>query len=248
MKQNPRITDEHIVAYLDGELHVSPEVESELRATPAVAEYSAIGRAMAASLTDSRFMLSASIDASAKKMLSRSISTSRGEVRTAAPAPNAAPVRSVPAQRSIKFIWARRASIGFAFATLLAFLWFNMDGKNEQITQVPVPHSTPAPIEQTTPALPEVMTVQPGQVALNNDMQSHQPTSAVLHTAKAPAASKNLTKKDLATTATATQTEAANVPTHEELKADPADIMISHRYAKMIKATRAVEVTQQDRM
>jgi hypothetical protein len=51
--------------------------------------------------------------------------------------------------------------------------------------------------------------------------------------------------KDLATN---TQTETPGITTHEEVKADPADIMISHRYAKMIKATRAVEVTEQDRM
>ncbi len=247
MKQNPRITDEHIVAYLDGELHVSSEVERELRATPAAAEYSAIGKAMAHSRADSRFMLSASIDASAKKMLSRAISSSRGEVRTAAPAPSAAPVRSIPATRSIKFIWARRASVGFAFATLLAFLWFNTGNKNEQITQVPVPRSTPAPIQQTAPALPEVVATQPGQLAANIDMQSHSAAPTV-HTVKNPDVSKNLTKKDLATNTTETQTETPGVTAHEDVKADPAEIMISHRYAKMIKATRAVEVTEQDRM
>ena len=251
MKQNPRITDEHIVAYLDGELNVSKDFERELRANPSLAEaakeYSAIANAMAASRADSRFMLSASVDASTKKMLARGISKSRGEVRTAAPAPSAAPIRSVPATRSIKFMWARRrASIGFAFATLLAFLWFNMGNKSELITQVPVPRSVPAPIQQSAPALPEVITAQPGQVAVNGDMPSHQAASTG-HTVRNPEVSKDLIVKDLATN-TANQTETPAATAHEEVKADPADIMISHRYAKMIKATRAVEVTEQDRM
>ena len=246
MKQNPRITDEHIVAYLDGELNVSKDFERELRADPALAqaadEYSAIGKAMASSRTDSRFMLSAPFDASTKKMLAHGLSKSRGEVRTAAPAPSAAPVRSVPATRSIKFMWARRTSVGFAFAALLAFLWFNMGSKNEQITQVPVPHPS-APIEQTAPAAPEVITTQAGQLAAATDMQSHPAASAV-HTMKNTEISKNI--KDLATTP-ANQSEVSSA-VKEEVKPDPSDIMISHRYAKMIKATRAVEITDQDRM
>ena len=132
---NHTITDEHIVAYLDGELNASPEFKRELSADPALAtaakEYAAIGNAMAGSRADSRFMLSASVDGRTKKMLADSLAKSRKAVRTAAAAPNAAPIRSVPATRSIKFIWARRASVGFAFATLLAFLWFNNAGKNE---------------------------------------------------------------------------------------------------------------------
>jgi len=119
-----------------------------------------------------------------------------------------------------------------------------MGVKNEQITQGPVPRNTSAPIEQTAPASPEVITSQPGQVAVNTDMQSHPVTSPV-HSGKNPEVSKNTIVKDLATN-TADQTPSA--ATHEEVKADPADIMISHRYAKMIKATRAVEVTEQDRM
>ena len=247
MKQNPRITDEHIVAYLDGELNVSKDFERELRADPALAqaadEYSAIGKAMASSRADSRFMLSASFDASTKKMLAQGLSKSRGEVRTAAPAPSAAPVRSVPATRSIKFMWARRTSVGFAFAALLAFLWFNMGSKNEQITQVPVPHPS-APVEQTVPAAtPEAIATQPAQLAAATDIQSHQGALA-LHTVKNTEVSKNI--KDLATTP-ANQSEIPSA-VKEEVKPDPADIMISHRYAKMIKATRAVEITDQDRM
>ena len=112
---NHTITDEHIVAYLDGELNASPEFKRELSVDPSLAiaakEYAAIGKAMASSRADSRFMLSASVDARTKKMLADSLSKSRKAVRTAGAAPNASPVRSVPATRSIKFIWARRASV-----------------------------------------------------------------------------------------------------------------------------------------
>lgn len=244
---NHNITDEHIVAYLDGELNASPEFERELRADPALAtaakEYAAIGKSMAGSRADSRFMLSASVDTNTKKMLADSLKKSRKAIRTAAPAPNAAPVRSIPATRSIKFVWAKRASVGFAFATLLAFLWFNFTGKNEQITQVPVPSpAVQAPVgipEAPAPAVPAP--VVSGQLA---DAANHAATAA--HgVRKNVETQQNLPSRDLATNTTHIEAPPA---TTEQAKADPADVMISHRYAKMIKATRVVEVTQQDQM
>jgi negative regulator of sigma E activity len=242
--QTPHITDEHIVAYLDGELNVSPEFERELRANPvlhqAVSEYVVIAKAMAASSSDARFMLTAPIDARAKKVLS-GISKSRKAVRSAAPAPNAIPARSVPATRSIKFLWAKRATIGFAFASLLALLWVNFGGKNEQITQVPVPimKSAPAPAQQTpAPAALPTTDSPKGQVATNDNTQNH--------TAPTLSVKKNLVSEDLATNTMSP--EAPRAATHDEEKIDPAGIMISHRYAKMIKSTPVVEVTQQDRM
>jgi hypothetical protein len=47
---------------------------------------------------------------------------------------------------------------------------------------------------------------------------------------------------------TTSHNEAAPAATIQKEQTDPADIMISHRYAKMIKSTRVVEVTQQDKM
>jgi hypothetical protein len=248
-KQIPHITDEHIVAYLDGELHVSPQFERELRANPALnqaaAEYAVIGKAMAASSGDARFMLSAPVDARAKKVLT-GITKSRKAVRTTAPAPGATPVRSVPATRSIKYLWAKRATIGFAFASLLAFLWFNFTGKNEQITQVPVPtmKSSPAPIQQApAPAVLPSDVFASGQVALNGG----EPHPAMTLTGKKNVVSgKNSVPEDLATNLSSQ--EAPRAATLEQEQNDPADIMISHRYAKMIKSTPVVEVTQQDRM
>ena len=249
-KQIPHITDEHIVAYLDGELHVSPEFERELRANPvlhqAAAEYTVIAKAMAASSGDARFMLSVPIDARAKKVLD-GITKSRKSVRTAAPAPSAAPARSIPATRSIKYLWAKRATISFAFASLLAFLWFNFTGKNEEITQVPVPtmKSSPAPMQQApAPAVLPTDVSPSGQVASNDNTETH--TATTLPVKKNLVSGKNSVSKDLATNITSQ--EAPRAATYEQEKTDPADIMISHRYAKMIKSTPVVEVTQQDRM
>jgi negative regulator of sigma E activity len=250
MKQFPRITDEHIVAYLDGELHVSPDFERELRADPALNqaadEYSAIGSAMARSRADSRFILSASFDKSTRKMLERGIAKSRKVVRTTESAPIAAPARGIPATRSIKFAWAKRASIGLAFASLLAFLWINFSGKNEQITQVPVGNGsrTSAPVPQSAPPMPEINIPQPGQLAAGTNVPTH-PLNSSAHSIKNTESPKII--KDLASNVT-DQNETPQASTNEAAKPDPADIMISHRYAKMIKATRSIEVSEQDRM
>lgn len=249
--QTPHITDEHIVAYLDGELQVSPQFERELRADPALAqtaaEYLVIGKAMAASSTDSRFMLTAQIDARAKKVLA-GISKLRKAVRTASPAPGASPVRTVPAQRSIKYLWAKRATAGLAFASLLAFLWVNFNGKNELITQVPVStiKSAPVPVLQTpATAVPQSDVAPIGEVAMNSAAQTH--TMPMLHVTRKMELPKNTSvSKDLATNTTSE--EAPRGATNNEEKSDPADVMISHRYAKIIKSTPVVEVTQQDRM
>src|SRR5438067_1728003 len=97
-KQNPLITDEHIVAYVDGELSANAEFERELRPDPALAvaarEYAAISKAFAHSASDSRFMLTASVDTKTRTMLREELATSRKQVRTAAPAPSAEPLRS----------------------------------------------------------------------------------------------------------------------------------------------------------
>ncbi len=251
-KQNPHITDEHIVAYLDGELNASPEFKRDLHADPELAlaskEYAAIGNAMARSSADERFMLSASTDKSTKKMLADSLAKSRKAIRTAAPAPSAAPVRSIPAQRSVKYLWAKRTSMGFAFATLLALLWINFNGKNEQFTQVPVPsniNKAPAP-EQIAPVAPQVNPASSGQLAVSVNEQTHSPSASSLPVKKhVEQANHSEATNDIATNTTS-QTEAPHTTIQD--KEDPADIMISHRYAKLIKATRMVEVTEQDKM
>ena len=256
MKNQQHISDEHIVAFLDGELEASPNFEREIRSDKVLVqvtkEYSAIGKAMAMSQSDPRFTLSANIDLRTKNMLAGTLATSRGAVRTASPAPSAAPVRSVPAQRSIKYLWVKRTSIGMAFALLLGVLWFNFEGKNEQLTQVPVPHNSPSVREQGTQPIPAT--------AVPTDSRSNQLASgsnvapviaAPTQSHSNPVKNVNASQKkgsDLLATNVLSQIEAPPTATNVNEQADPADVMISHRYAKMIKATRVVEITQQDRM
>jgi negative regulator of sigma E activity len=247
-KQQRIITDEHIVAYLDGELHVSPDFERDLRSDPALArsakEYAVIGKIFAASRGDNRFMLSSQVDSTAKKMLANVIRKSRKEVRVAAPAPNAAPERLVTVVRNIKYLWAKRAAMGFALAGLAVSLWFNFNGKNEQITQVPVPHpSTVTAPEQIAPPATTTEVLPSTQYAVKTGHQTNSVAATLPQ--KDITASEN--KKDVAVNTTS-QTEAPPSRNGQETKADPADMMISRRYAKMIKATRAVEVTNEDRV
>jgi len=249
-KQQRIITDEHIVAYLDGELHVSPDFEQDLRKDPSLArsakEYAVMAKVFATSRADDRFMLSAQVDASAKKMLANVIKKARKEVRVAASAPNAAPERLVTAVRNIKYLWAKRAGIGFALAGLAVSLWFNFNGKNEQITQVPAPH----PSTSTAPAqiAPPATTTEVPTSTQYAAKTGHETNSVVAtHAQKNTTSAVIETTNDIAANTTS-QTEAPPSRNGEETKADPADIMISRRFAKMIKTTRAVEVTEQDRV
>src|SRR5436305_1294654 len=125
-KQNPVITDEHIVAYLDGELEAGEDFRSELRANPELAtatkEYAVMKKAFAVSRADSRFMLSARVDEKTRAMLTDALATVRNTVRRAAPAPMAVPARVTEAIRSVKYLWAKRAGIGLALAGLAVSL------------------------------------------------------------------------------------------------------------------------------
>ena len=203
---------------------------------------------MARTCSDERFMLSASIDASTKKMLARAVKAQK-PIRTASPAPSAAPVRNVPAQRSIKYLWAKRTSMGFAFAALLAFLWMNFNGKDQQITQVPVPNINKAPVpeQQIAPVTPQVTPAPVGELAVSSSEQMHSTSAPSIPVRKNVEPVKHSQTNDLATNTTS-QNEAPQATTAAQQKEDPADVMMSHRYAKMIKATRMVEVTDQDKM
>src|SRR5258708_28866307 len=137
--QNPLITDEHIVAYLDGELEAGEDFRSELRANPeltaATKEYSVLKKVFAASRSDSRFMLSAALDEKTRKALAALVAGYHKTVRLAASAPNAAPARLVPLVRSVKYLWAKRVGMRFALAVLPISLWLNFNTKTDPITQ-----------------------------------------------------------------------------------------------------------------
>jgi hypothetical protein len=249
-KQNPLITDEHIVAYLDGELEVSRNFTRDLRADSellnSAKEYAALGKAFLISSSDSRFMLSAQLDSKTEKLLADSIAKSRKTVRTAEAAPSAAPARSTPAPRTIKYLWAKRVGMGFALAGLAVSLWFNFNRSSDLITQVPV--QQPSSKTEASPSQPTPQTQVPPSEQFA--AKTGNETSSAPATTTAPKVTRenshNTAQKNIAANTTS-QTEAPPV-IHEVVKEDPADIMISHRYAKMIKATKAVEVTQNDRV
>ncbi|MEI8133587.1 MAG: hypothetical protein WCH46_00750 [bacterium] len=242
------ITDEHIVAYLDGELSATQEFEQELRSNPtlasAVAEYKILASAMARSGVDNRFMLSKEVDRKTKNILLGAMA----DARKAAVVPARAPIASeklVTAVRNVKYLWAKRTAMGFVLAGLAVSVWFNFNVRNEMITQVPVSTSpsvsTPT---QSVPAAVAPTTTTSNDVALNatQHLTSNVGTS-VRHQAATPV-QQSITKTDFAVN-TSTVAEA---PPQTQTKVDPADIMISHRYAKLIKETRAVAVTDQDKV
>ena len=111
--------------------------------------------------------------------------------------------------------------------------------------QVSSPRATPAP-PQTTPAsaIPQSDLAPGGQVALNSGGQTRSLITP--HVTKNLESPENSVSEDLATNMTSQ--EVAAEATSEQAKTDPADVMISHRYAKMIKSTPVVVITQQDRM
>ncbi|MEP7234861.1 MAG: hypothetical protein ABI778_06155 [Ignavibacteriota bacterium] len=247
-KQTPHITDEHIVAYLDGELNVSPEFEQEIQGNAelqtAMREYAFIGKSFAKSSTDSRFMLSAPIDARAKAKLA-GISRSRTAIRKAASSPSASPVHTQPATRSFTYLWAKRTGVGLAFAALLAFLFVNYSGKNELITQVPVPimKTAPLPTEKAPTALPaETPTRSEVAATISTENSQRSPIAAK----KNVVVTRNSESQNIA--ANNVSADAPRAEMNAEEKTDRAAIMISHRYARMIKSTPVVEVTQHDRM
>ena len=84
-----------------------------------------------------------------------------------------------------------------------------------------------------------------GQIADAANHTTSNTATAVHGVRKNVETQQNLPSKDLATNTSHIEAPPA---TTDQAKADPADVMISHRYAKMIKATRVVEVTQQDQM
>ncbi|HEY6172277.1 MAG TPA: hypothetical protein VIX80_08470 [Candidatus Kapabacteria bacterium] len=233
MNKNTYLNEEHIIAYLDGELNVTGrEVKTALvgdkELAQAALEYHAISKAFARSSSDDRFMLSAEADKLAMAVLRKELSK-----KTLVDAPAARPSRTtIP---MLKQMWVRRTTVGVAFALLLGAVWFTFP-KNDIVVEPTVAtnqvqHSVatapiasteaPASVDVTVPA------IQTKSVALKPTAKNVTATS----TEKAPVVNENLAHE------TAT----------EEVSA-PGDVMISRRYAKLVKATPVIEITQQDKI
>lgn len=233
MNKNTYLNEEHIVAYLDGELNVTGrEVKTALAGDKELAqaalEYHAMSKAFARSASDDRFMLTAEADKLAMAALRKELAK-----KTLVDAPAAHPSRTtIP---MLKQMWFRRTSVGVAFALLLGIVWFTFP-KNDIMVEPTVATNdthqtvTPAPIASVdASATAEVATptVQTKSVTVKPTAKNITTTS----TEKAPVAEKNIAQQ------TAT----------EEVSA-PGDVMISRRYAKLVKATPVIEITQQDKI
>lgn len=232
MNKNTYLNEEHIVAYLDGELNVTGrEVKTALvgdkELAQAALEYHAMSKAFARSASDDRFMLSAEADKLAMAALRKELAK-----KTLVDAPLAHPSRTtIP---MLKQMWFRRTTVGVAFALLLGAVWFTFP-KNDIMVEPTVATNqvqsvTPAPIASTdAPATADVTvpSIQTKSVAVKTTAKNITTTS----TEKAPVANQNIAQQ--------TATEEVSAPT---------DVMISRRYAKLVKATPVIEITQQDKM
>ncbi len=248
----PKITEEHIVAWLDGELSANGIASESLdnpAAFRAAREHAAINAAFEASAADKRFVLPASLDARVRASLAKEISTTRKTPRTPAAMPAAAPIPG-NRQNDLKKIWIRRSSYALALL-LLVGLWFGLNqNKPQQIAEVSAPSSTPQG-ESAAPAItaPSNQTQQA--------TEQHVAEAPVTHTTEPAANHRQSVHQDIAVTNTPVTPVITNAPqpapaaeqsVASNTEEDRAAIMISHRYAKLIKATPAVEVSQQDKM
>jgi negative regulator of sigma E activity len=233
MNKNTYLNEEHIVAYLDGELNVTGrEVKTALaqdkELAQAALEYHAMAKAFARSASDDRFMLTAEADKLAMAALRKELAK-----KTLVDAPASRPSRT--AIPMLKQMWFRRTSVGVAFALLLGVVWFTFP-KNDIMVEPTVatnqvqPAVIPAPIasvETPTAADVTIPSTQTKSVGVKTTRKNVITTS----TEKAPVANQNIAQK--------TSTEEVSAP---------GDVMISRRYAKLVKATPVIEITQQDKI
>ena len=245
----PYLSEEHIVAWLDGELKADGEIRQALKQDAvlqtAAKEYAAISNTFATSSHDSRFVLPAAVDARTIKALKQEITRNR-KVFVPERAPDAAPIAKPSTADRMRKVWVRRTSYALALALLLGGLWFGMQSND----RTPVTATNENPMTAPTTVTPDNNSVvsqqQSSSTSIPNTTVSNESRStnreprpvAVSHTATIPD-SKAIAEAPQPTPAAAQQTAEAN---------DPAAVMISHRYAKLIKATPTVVVSQTDKM
>jgi hypothetical protein len=239
-------TEELIVQYLDGELH-RKELESVLFGRLAVSEdartmmheHLLMRGAIRASGESERFQLSESLDRKARTRIEQvlKVMTPAEGVVFAEDAPL---IRTNLVTRRIKN-YSLRPSLAF-LALLLAIgtTWFVTRPTEQPVAvnasarpmAVPAAQQPAAPTEQSTPA--EIAALAPTPV------EAVHPVSVQKVRSTPTATPANLTQN----TSVAPKTE---IKTEEP---DPADVMLSKRYAKMLNATekREVVVGNHDRL
>jgi hypothetical protein len=241
-RHNNGISEEHIVAYLDGELNVNGEMrealgDAELRHV--AKEYATLKKVFARTASEPRFLLSQSSDSRAYAYLQNVLRGKEG----ARMAPDAEAVRSqTSATVATKKFWAKRSVIGFAVVLFLGALWFTLSPNETPTVPEIVGNSTQPQLVQPSPST----VITPESVV--KDASPTMPEVALNATRNV--AAKRSTKKSESSGTTivaAPVEEKPNIVANQQ-EEQPADIMISRRYAKLIKNVRIVEVTQQDKM
>lgn len=249
-------TEELIVQYLDGELH-RKELESVLFGRLAVSEdartlmheHLLMRGAIRASSEDARFQLSESLDRKARarivevlKVMTPAERVAFADIRVAEDAPL---VRTNLVTRRIKNYSLRPSLALLALLLAIGTTWF-VTRTTEQPVAVNTPATptaapkkqTAAPVEQTTPA--QIAAVAPKPVDADHweKVRAVRATQSRMTTQSASSAS--LAQNSPAASPTAPKTEAP----------DPAELMGSKRFAKMLNATekREVVVTRDDRL
>jgi hypothetical protein len=239
----PYMTEEHIVAWLDGELQADGEVRQALKQDPALKaaarDYAGLSNAVTRSMSDARFVLPAAVDARVHAALESEIARNRKAVRVPQRAADAEPITKPSTVDRMKKVWIRRTSYAAVLALLIGGLWLGLQSKDESpvtayAPKEEAPASQPnAVIAESTPAVSE-----PAPAVSNEPKAAnHQSrTMAVNHT--------------LASNEKPVVTEPAPAPAAQQTAevTDPAAIMISHRYAKLIKSTPTVVVSQSDKI
>lgn len=255
-KTTPNVTEEHIVAWLDGALTPAPGFENSVKGNSelatAAAEYIALDAAFVRSRTDTRYALPKSVDSRVRASLATEISRSRKTVRLPERAPMAAPIPgSTNVVRTTKNLWARRSAYAMALALMAIFGWFI--GHTGEAPQM----ATNAPVRETN-ATQSVTTAAPtpSQVADHTNSANTtetttanvEHTTAMSHVHNPIATSQPQQNVNAPAVQVAETSVAPKQPTPAAEENDPAAIMASHRYAKLIKTTPAVVITAQDQM
>jgi negative regulator of sigma E activity len=239
-------TEELIVQYLDGEL-VRKELETMLferlaesaQARTLLREYLTVRGAIRSSLEDDRFQLSSELDTRTRARIEQMLEQGAAEkmpVMASRLAADAPPVRTSPVERSLNR-WALRPSLAL-LALLLAIgtTWFVTRSTSPQLADnQPQVSSEPQPAANGLPSAP---------IAQVPTVMSKPVVHEVIHYVRIPVMQKVSPFNSLAQNAPA----AASVqPQKQSETADPADIMISHRYAKILNAEEKHEIVVSSR-
>lgn len=263
-------TEELIVQYLDGEL-MRKELEGVLferlarseEARMLLREHLMLRGAIRATLDHESFQLSSDLDDRTRLRIEEMLKQGADVPGVLAMEPNAAPIATNPATRSLKR-WSMRP----AYAALLLLLavgttWFvtrtsdirsgnNQLAQNGSKGQDVLPPSTLAPPVTSAPSNHGASSVDAAQANGSNDVavapaiaKNVEPRTRVREVIKyvpAPAPSQSSNRE------MAQMNQQPAKPAQDA--ADPADIMISHRYAKLLNATskREVVISGKDRL